>query len=121
MDAAFAVVHPYGLKLRPYRAALITRLRDAGWHCLTHVMVPSRGSDDSYKGVLDLVAYPPAAPGAPSLPPPVLVEIDKASITVKTLRKLAQWQGPTCGKVIILTRAKDHAPVEGVDRLVCLA
>jgi hypothetical protein len=99
-----------GMKTRAYRRALV-------W-------VESRGTDDGYRGKLDLVAHPPRPPGAhPGIPldPPVLIEIDKRSIQRKTFAKLARWEGPHSGKAVILTRAASHPGVSGLDVVVGLA
>jgi hypothetical protein len=113
-----------GMKTRAYRRALVDRLTAAGWSCRTLVWVESRGTDDGYRGKLDLVAHPPRPPGAhPGIPldPPVLIEIDKRSIQRKTFAKLARWEGPHSGKAVILTRAASHPGVSGLDVVVGLA
>jgi hypothetical protein len=118
---ARSIPHPYGLKTRDYRALLVEALEANGWTCRTHVRVDSRGTNDGYAGILDLVAHPPTPPGAAQLPRPVLVEIDKASIQTKTLAKLARWPHAHAGKVVILTRATQHHAVPGVDSIIPLA
>ena len=118
---ARSIPHPYGLKTRDYRALLVEALEAEGWTCRTHVRVDSRGTNDGYAGILDLVAHPPTPPGATQLARPVLVEIDKASIQAKTLAKLSRWPHAHAGKVVILTRATHHPAVAGVDSIIPLA
>lgn len=120
--AALAIPDAPSLKTRAYRAQLVKRLRAEGWHCREGVRVDSRGTNDGYRGILDLVAHPPGLPGTqPMANLPVLIEIDKASIQRKTRAKLDRWEGPHAGKVVILTRASSHPDVEGLDAIIPLA
>lgn len=121
MRAALAVEHPHGLKTRAFRAQLAALLAAAGWTCRFRVRVDGRGTDDGYAGLLDLVAHPPAEPGALALPDPVLIEVDKVTIQRKTLAKLARFEGRTAGKVVILTRGAPPETPPGVDVVLSLA
>ena len=106
---------------KEFRDAVRHRLQVAGWICRTRVKVESRGTPDGYRGVLDLVAHPPPQRGAPALPDPVLVEFDKVSIERKTIAKLANYEGRTCGVLIVLARGSgEHGPIAGIDEILTL-
>ena len=120
IHAVGGVQHPFGLSTRDYRALLIAQLAAAGWTCRTRFKVDSRGTVDGYRGILDLVAHPPFAPGQIRLDDPVLIEIDGASIRRKTIAKLRAFPYTTAGKVVILLLARAHPPVESIDAVVCL-
>jgi hypothetical protein len=107
------------MRTRDYRARLIGALRSAGWRCRTGARVASRGTEDGYGGVLELVAYPPAPEGCDA-PPPVLVEVDGRTPRQKSAHKLLKWPYPASGRVIVLTRAATAAPVRGIDIVLCL-
>src|SRR5262245_39931690 len=81
-------------RMRPpaLRDEVALRLARAGWTVRLRVKVDSRGTDDGYRGVLDLVAHPPrpeSGPESAPLPAPVLVEFDSRTVHRKTLAKLA--------------------------------
>ncbi len=81
----------------------------------------SRGTNDGYKGVLDLVTHPAPERGDLKLPDPVLVEFDAVSVERRTLAKLASYDGRTAGVLIVLTGTSRHAPINGIDAVLCLS
>jgi hypothetical protein len=110
------------MRPRDVRDAVSIRLRAAGWFVRRQVKVESRGTADGYRGIMDMVAHPPRAPGAPLvLPDPVLVEFDAVSVEKRTLAKLARYEGRTAGVLIVLTGASAHPPITGVDEVLTLA
>ena len=121
-----------GLKKPKYLKSLIVRQLEAdGWYCHTHFFVPSRGSNDHYRGILDLITWPPPYPDPrgpehkpnphiSNRPPPVLIEQDKTRVYLKTRAKLAAFAYPSSGRLVILSQANDSEAFEGIDLIVCL-
>ncbi|MBE0625686.1 MAG: hypothetical protein IH606_12835 [Burkholderiales bacterium] len=113
------------------KAIIKRQLETEGWHTSTRFKVPSRGTNDHYRGILDLIAWPPPFPDSrgpehkpnphvSNRPPPVLIELDKVSVRHKTRAKLAAFNYPSSGRVVILTQADDSPPCPGVDTIVCM-
>lgn len=114
---------PILMRTRRYRGRLMSLLIAERWYCSTTTRVEYRGTEDGYRGIIDLAAFPPADPGAQALRHPVLIEIDKSERGPgkKTLAKLQAYPGPTTAKVVILTRRSTCPPSPGIDTLICLA
>ena len=115
----------------PLKALLKMHLERDGWYCTTRFKVESRGTNDGQRGVLDLITWPPPHPDPrgpehtpnphiSNRPPPVLVEIDKTRVYLKTRAKLASFAYPCSGRLVILTQADDSDECRGIDTIVCL-
>jgi len=113
------------------KAMLVRHLEADGWYCHTHFFVPSRGTNDHYRGILDLITWPPPNPDPrgpehkpnthiSNRPPPILIEQDKTRVYLKTRSKLASFTYPASGRLVILSQADDSDQFEGIDLIVCL-
>lgn len=113
------------------KAILVRQLEADGWYCHTHFFVASRGTNDHYRGILDLITWPPPNPDPrgpehkpnphiSNRPPPILIEQDKTRVYLKTRSKLASFAYPASGRLVILSQADDSPPFEGIDLIVCL-
>lgn len=116
---------------KAYKAIIKRQLDAEGWYTSTRFKVASRGTNDHYRGLLDLICWPPPypdplRPGKPpnpdlrNRPPPVLVEIDKTYVYAKTRAKLAAFNYPASGRLVILTQNDTAEPLNGIDIIVCL-
>lgn len=119
-ELARRVPHPFGLKTRDYRAALVNLCTAAGLETSTRETVKSRGTRDGYRGRLDLVVRHPVTGAL------LAVEIDKAVIQSKTINKFkALPEAQPAARLVILTRAavqpsRDALPAV-VDAVITLA
>lgn len=109
---------------RVFKGRLCSALIERDWFCNLRVRVASRGTNDHYRGILDLVAFPPFPEGVPrshkNRPPPVLVELEKHHISHKARAKLAAWHHPRSAAVVILTRAQTADSIPEADLVLCL-
>ena len=116
---------------KAYKDIIARQLEADGWYCSTRFKVPSRGTNDHYRGILDLICWPPPHPDPrgdghkpnphiSNRPPPILIELDKTRVYYKTRCKLAAFPYPATARVVILTQADDADPCPGVDTIICL-
>lgn len=107
------------------------QLQAQGWYVSTRFKVPSRGDETHYRGVLDLICWPPPHPDPrgpdhkpnphiTNRPAPVLVEVDRRNVRHKTRAKLAAFPYLATARVVILTEAETCDPLPGVDTIICL-
>lgn len=131
VDIATGLQHSRARSPAACKAMLVRQLEAEGWYCSTHFKVPSRGTNDHYRGILDLVAWPPPLPDPrgsehkpnphiTNRPPPVLVELDKVQVRYKTRAKLAAFNHPASARVVVLTQANDSQSMAGIDAIICL-
>lgn len=131
VEIASGLQHLRGRSSAAYKAIIKRQLDAEGWYTSTRFKVPSRGTDDHYRGILDLIAWPPPFPDPrgpehkpnphiSNRPPPILIELDKTRVYYKTRAKLAAFAYPCSARVVILTQADDSEPVAGIDRIICL-
>lgn len=113
------------------KAILKRQLDSDGWYTSTRFKVESRGTDDGYRGVLDLICWPPPHPDPrgphhkpnphiANRPPPILVEFDKRQVYFRTRAKLASFAYPATARIVVLTRAPSCDPLPGIDTIICL-
>lgn len=118
---------------KPLKALIKFTLEQEHWYVSTKFKVEDRGSNDGQRGVLDLIAWPPPRPepnpdrpphipvtDIRNRPPPVLIEIDKGRVYLKTRSKFQAFPYPRSASVVILTNADDSEPCQGIDTIVCL-
>lgn len=130
-EIATGLQHTRGRSSVECKTIIQRQLEAEGWYCSTRFKVPSRGTNDHYRGILDLVAWPPPFPEPEhperkpnphisNRPPPVLVELDKVQVRYKTRAKLAAFNHPASARVVILTQANDSESMAGIDAIICL-
>lgn len=130
-DIAIAIPANIARIARAYRHEFTRRLQLRGWSVrhLVHLEPGSRG-DDTYRcGAIDLLCTPPAPPipdgDTGELPPPsyppVLVQIERHTISYRTRAKLASWgQRPHSGRLVVMLYAAEPDPIPEADVVLAL-
>lgn len=131
VDAARAIPADMARIAHAYRHELQRRLTLRGWSVrrLVRLEPGSRGDNTYTCGAIDMLCTPPPPPlpdgDTGELPPPtyppVLVQIERHSISYRTRAKLQSWgKRPTSGRLVIVLYARVPDPIPEADIVLAL-